>query len=134
MPLSVLIVDDSKAMRMVVRKTLTAAGFDVSEIYEGADGLEALEILNKHQVDVVLSDLHMPNMNGMELLATLNKEGRVPDCFILVTTEGRKERLKEALTLGARGFVIKPFQPEGLRKILSLFVGEPDGKDMDEGP
>ena len=134
MSLSVLIVDDSKAMRMVVRKTLAAAGFDVSEIYEGADGLEALEILDKHKVDVVLSDLHMPNMNGMELLATLNKEGRVPGCFILVTTEGRKERLKQALTLGARGFVIKPFQPEGLRKILSLFVGEPDGKDMDEGP
>ena len=81
MPLSVLIVDDSKAMRMVVRKTLSAAGFDVSEIYEGSDGLEALEILNKHQVDVVLSDLHMPNMNGMELLATLNKEGRVPGLF-----------------------------------------------------
>lgn len=133
MSLRVLIVDDSKAMRMVVKKTLMAAGFDLDALYEGADGQEALKILDEHEVDVVLSDLHMPNMTGMELLATLQEQNRVPKCFILVTTEGRRERLREALALGARGFVIKPFQPEGLRKILSLFVGEPDGQKLEEG-
>jgi two-component system chemotaxis response regulator CheY len=133
MSLKVLIVDDSKSMRAVIKKTLSAAGFAVSECYEGANGLEALEVLREHEVDVVLSDLHMPEMNGLEFLEILHKENRVPRCFILVTTEGRKDRLKQALALGARGYVIKPFQPEGLRKILSLFVGEPDGKDLDQG-
>lgn len=134
MSLKVLIVDDSKAMRGVVKKTLLAAGFAVGQCYEAENGRLALEIMREHDdIDVVLSDLHMPEMSGMEFLAELHKEERVPRCFILVTTEGRKDRLKEALGLGARGYVIKPFQPEGLRKILSLFVGEPDGPDMDEG-
>ena len=133
MPLKVLIVDDSKAMRAVIKKTLKAAGFALEECYEAGDGLEALKVLDQNQVDVVLSDLHMPNMSGLELLERLRQENRVPRCFILVTTEGRKERLREALGLGARGYVSKPFQPEGLRKILSLFVGEPDARDMDEG-
>ncbi len=134
MGLKVLVVDDSRAMRSVIKKTLAAAGFAVDECYEGANGLEALKVLDEHQVDVVLSDLHMPEMNGLELLETLREQDRVPKCFILVTTEGRKDRLRQALGLGARGYISKPFQPEGLRKILSLFVGEPDGKDMDEGP
>jgi two-component system chemotaxis response regulator CheY len=134
MGLNVLIVDDSRAMRSVIKKTLKAAGFSLEQIYEGANGREALEVLDRHPVDVVLSDLHMPEMSGLELLERLREEGRVPRCFILVTTEGRKDRLKEALGLGARGYVSKPFQPEGLRKILSLFVGEPDGQDLDEGP
>lgn len=126
MALKVLIVDDSAAMRAVIKKTLKAAGFSLEESYEASDGAQALEILRSRPVDVVLSDLHMPNLNGMDLLKALHDEGLVPKCFILVTTEGRKDRLKEALALGARGYVIKPFQPEGLRKILSLFVGEPD--------
>lgn len=134
MGLRVLVVDDSRAMRSVIKKTLAAAGFSVDECYEAEHGLEALEVLDQHEVDVVLSDLHMPEMNGLELLETLKEQDRVPKCFILVTTEGRKDRLKQALGLGARGYVSKPFQPEGLRKILSLFVGEPDGQDMEDGP
>ncbi len=134
MGLRVLVVDDSRAMRSVIKKTLAAAGFPVDECYEAEHGLEALQVLDEHEVDVVLSDLHMPEMNGLELLETLKEQKRVPKCFILVTTEGRKDRLKQALGLGARGYVSKPFQPEGLRKILSLFVGEPDGQDMEDGP
>lgn len=133
MALKVLIVDDSAAMRAVVKKTLIAAGFAVAESLEAANGAEALEILRRQAVDVVLSDLHMPQMDGLELLRTLHKEEIVPPCFILVTTEGRKDRLKEALGLGARGYVSKPFHPEGLRKILSMLVGEPDGEQLEQG-
>lgn len=125
MSLRVLVVDDSSSMRAVIKKTLKAAGFPVRQCLEAADGLEALRVLRERPVDVVLSDLHMPRMDGMELLRALHEEQLVPKCFILVTTEGRKDRLKQALGLGARGFVKKPFQPEGLRKILSLFVGPP---------
>jgi two-component system, chemotaxis family, chemotaxis protein CheY len=132
MALRVLVVDDSSSMRAVVRKTLKAAGFAVEQCLEAPDGLTALELLRRQAMDVVLSDLHMPGMNGMDLLRALKQEGLVPRCFILVTTEGRKERLKEALSLGARGFVKKPFHPEGLRKILSLFVGEPDAALLDQ--
>lgn len=134
MPIRVLIVDDSASMRAVVKKTLAAAGYAVETCLEAQNGAEALAILHREPVDVVLSDLHMPEMDGLELLRTLQKEGKVPPCFILVTTEGRKERLKEALGLGARGYVSKPFHPEGLRKILSLLVGEPDGEQLEQGP
>lgn len=132
MALRVLVVDDSSSMRAVVKKTLRAAGFAVEQVLEAPEGLAALDILRRQAVDVVLSDLHMPGMNGMDLLKALKQEGLVPRCFILVTTEGRKERLKEALSLGARGFVKKPFHPEGLRKILSLFVGEPDSALLEQ--
>ena len=134
MAIKVLIVDDSSSMRAVIKKTLAAAGFSVSMSLEASNGREALELLHQQPVDVVLSDLHMPEMDGLELLRTLQKEGRVPPCFILVTTEGRKDRLKEALGLGARGYVSKPFHPEGLRKILSLLVGEPDGEQLEHSP
>ncbi len=131
MGLKVLIVDDSAAMRAMIKKTLKAAGFSLDETYEASDGLQALEILENTQVDVVLSDLYMPNMTGLQLLERLHQEGKVPPCFILVTTEGRKDKLRKALGLGARGYVIKPFQPEGLRKILSLLVGEPDARESE---
>lgn len=131
MALRVLIVDDSAAMRAMVKKTLKAAGFSLESCLEGANGLEALDILHENEVDVVLSDLHMPEMDGLQLLEALQKENNVPKCFILVTTEGRKEKLRQALAFGARGYVLKPFQPEGLRKILSLFVGEPDGDELE---
>jgi two-component system, chemotaxis family, chemotaxis protein CheY len=130
MALKVLIVDDSAAMRSVIKKTLRAAGFKMEQCLEAPDGLKALELLRDNPVDLVLSDLHMPNMDGMELLKNLNRENLVPPCFILVTTEGRKERLREALGLGARGYVVKPFQPEALSKILSLFLGAPDKAPM----
>lgn len=132
MSLRVLVVDDSKTIRGVIKKTLAAAGFGVELLHEAENGQEALDIVHAHEVDVVLSDLHMPVMDGMEFLRTLNREGIVPACFILVTTEGRKEQLREAISLGARGYVTKPFQPEALRKILSLFVGEPDGAQLDD--
>jgi two-component system chemotaxis response regulator CheY len=74
MSLKVLIVDDSKSMRAVIKKTLSAAGFAVSECYEGANGLEALEVLEKESIDIVLSDINMPNMNGIEFLR--EKAGR----------------------------------------------------------
>jgi len=134
MGLSVLIVDDSAVMRAMVKKTLAAAGFAVDQAVEAGDGRQALEILSRNRPDVVLCDLHMPEMDGLELLAALKQAGKVPACFILVTTEGRKDRLRQAMDLGARGYVIKPFQPERLRKILSLFVGEPDGPKLEEGP
>ena len=132
--LKVLIVDDSRSIRGVIKKTLAAAGFSVEELWEAGNGQEAMDLIKAKDVDVVLSDLHMPEMDGLELLRTLNQKGQVPPCFILVTTEGRKEQLREAISLGARGYVTKPFKPEALRKILSLFVGEPDGPELDQSP
>jgi two-component system, chemotaxis family, chemotaxis protein CheY len=132
MALKVLIIDDSAAMRSVVKKTLRAAGFKMDQCLEAPDGAKALELLRENPVDLVLSDWHMPNMDGMELLKRLNQENLVPPCFILVTTEGRKERLREALALGARGYVVKPFQPEALSKILGLFLGEPEQEPTEE--
>jgi two-component system chemotaxis response regulator CheY len=107
----VLIVDDSKAMRMIVRRTLRQAGFDV-DVTEATNGQEALEILRGGGgFDVVLCDWNMPEMTGIELLTKLTEESiDVP--FGFVTSEASSEMLAAAYDAGAKFMIRKPFKPE----------------------
>lgn len=120
-----LIVDDSAAMRAVVKKVIALSGADVSHCLEAANGKEALELLSKEWVDVILTDIHMPVMDGMEFLENLHADemlSRVP--VVLVTTEARREFIDRAAALGARAHVRKPFQPETIKKVLEAILGE----------
>ena len=119
MPL-ILSVDDSASMRQVIAFTLRPAGFEVTE---APDGCKALEILKFKNFDLVLTDLHMPLMNGLELI----KAARMLPLykftpFLFITTECDENRKKEARAAGATGWVIKPFTREQLlatvRKVL----------------
>ena len=122
---SVLIVDDSASMRKIVRKVLKMSGFDVSECLEAGHGIEALQVLERHPIDVVLTDLNMPEMNGIEFMRALRKDERWQDLpVVLITTEARKEYIKEAIFLGARGYLRKPFKPEAVRVLLTDIMGE----------
>jgi len=113
--LHILIVDDSMLIRQVVKKVVRQAGLDVAGFLEAANGQEALDILMKTPVDLVLSDINMPGMDGIEMLMRLRQIERLQELpVIMVTTEGSEERINEAMDLGASGYVLKPFTPERL--------------------
>lgn len=137
MAYDVLIVDDSASMRKIIRKTLILSGFQVGTCVEAANGKEALEVLGQHAVDLVLSDVNMPEMNGVEFLWALHQDPHWRDLpVIMITTESSENVISEAMELGARGYLRKPFRPEQIRSRLTAIMGEPDAKDMagdDEG-
>lgn len=123
MPYNILIVDDSQTMRKVIRKAITISGFDLGNCLEAGNGKEALEILDLHQVDLILADLNMPVMGGLEMIQELRKNknyDQIP--IVLVTTEGSEKRLEELQKIGVNGYIQKPFYPEMIRNILSQIV------------
>lgn len=137
MAYNVLIVDDSASMRKIIRKTLSLSGFQVGTCVEAANGKEALEMLPQHPVDLVLSDINMPEMNGVEFLWQLRQDARWKHLpVVMITTETSEAIVKEAIELGARGYLRKPFRPEQIRSCLSEIMGEPNAEELarnDEG-
>ncbi|WP_298212143.1 response regulator [Ferrimicrobium sp.] len=113
----VLVVDDSRAMRMIVIRQLRQAGFDDAEFLEAQDGIEALHQLSDHEVDLVLSDWNMPEMNGLEFLRELRSHDKeVP--FGFVTSEGTPDMVRLARESGASFLISKPFTPANFRDAL----------------
>jgi two-component system, chemotaxis family, chemotaxis protein CheY len=128
MAFNVLIVDDSATMRALIRKVLGIAGFQVGQYFEGANGLEALEILKREWVDVILTDVHMPEMDGLTLVGKIRQDEiwqNIPVVFI--TTEGRPELVEQFSALGVEGYIKKPFRPEEIKNLLAGIMGEADG-------
>lgn len=125
MAFNVLIVDDSSSMRAVIKRTIKLSGFDVGEYFEAGDGREALEILSGKWVDLVLTDINMPNMNGLELIAEMKKNELLSSIpVIMVTTEGSEKKIQESIRLGAIEYIKKPFFPEDIKKSLRSLMGE----------
>jgi two-component system chemotaxis response regulator CheY len=133
MAYNVLIVDDSATMRALIRKVLVISGFDVGEYFEVGNGLEALEVLEHNWVDIILSDLHMPEMDGAGLVQELKKHEmwrHIP--VVLITTEARPEVINPFLNLGVQDYIQKPFRPETIREKLSGLLGEARTTDASE--
>lgn len=125
MAFNVLIVDDSSSMRAVIKKIIKVSGFNVGQYWEAADGNEAMDILKKEWVDLVLSDINMPNMSGLELISTMNADETLRAIpVVMVTTEGSDEKVNRAKDLGARGYIKKPFLPEDIKMTLCEIMGE----------
>jgi two-component system, chemotaxis family, chemotaxis protein CheY len=119
MAFTVLIVDDSPAMRSFVKRVLEMSGFDMSTCHEAGNGKEALELLSNEWVDVVLTDINMPVMNGQEFVQNLAANEALRSIpVIVVSTDRTDDRVREMIALGAKGYVKKPFQPEELREEL----------------
>jgi two-component system, chemotaxis family, chemotaxis protein CheY len=137
MSYNILIVDDSRTMRQVIKKALGLSGFRVGECLEAGNGVEALEVLSKTWVDLILSDIHMPVMDGFGLLRALKEDENWRDLpVVMITTEANEQRLEEAVALGAKGYIRKPFTPENIRSFLSQVMGDKDDAsilDSDEG-
>jgi len=136
MAFNVLIVDDSSSIRAIVRKIIKVSGFNIGELLEAADGKEAIKVLTDEWVDLVLTDINMPNMNGLELISEMKKDEMLKSIpVVMVTTEGSEKRIQESMKLGASGYIKKPFLPEEIKRTLSAIMGEDeDGqRDYDEG-
>jgi len=121
--LDVLIVDDSAAIRKILQRVLKQAEIPLGEIYEAGDGVEALEALRKQKVGLVLSDINMPNMDGLQLLGRLKSNPEWKDVpVVMITTEGSQAKVLEAVQLGAVGYVRKPFTAEQIKEKLMGIV------------
>jgi two-component system, chemotaxis family, chemotaxis protein CheY len=116
-----LVVDDSPTMRRIVINALKSFGW--TEVLEAGDGIEAIEQLNKSQVDFVVSDWNMPNMSGLELTKAIRASDKFKHLPILmVTTRGLKQDIIEALQAKVNNYVVKPFTPQILKeKIDAIF-------------
>lgn len=134
MAFNVLIVDDSKVMRSVLKKAIMMCGFNVGELLEAGDGQEALTVLKDNWVDLVLTDYNMPVMDGLQLIEEMKKDeilSKIP--VVVVTTEGSEEKIKTFMDKGASDYLQKPFTPEQIKTKLNRLVGEPeDGEQSAE--
>jgi two-component system chemotaxis response regulator CheY len=121
-----LIVDDSSVMRKIVERSLRQAGIDIKQVLEAGNGAEALAVLNQSTVDLILCDINMPVMDGLEFVKQLsgvpNAKG-VP--VVMITTEGSESHVVQALSCGARGYIRKPFTPEQVKEhVIPILVGK----------
>jgi len=107
---TLLVVDDSAMMRKVVVRTLKMAEVEFETVFEAADGSEAVAILRANKVDLIMGDINMPVMNGLELIIKIKEESLAPGVpIVMVTTEGSEPLVRQAIMAGARGFIRKPF-------------------------
>jgi two-component system, chemotaxis family, chemotaxis protein CheY len=125
MAFNVLIVDDSPAMRTFVGRVLEMSGFDLGRRLQAGNGLEALQVLGQEWVDVILTDINMPGMDGEQLLRRLETDPLLRTIpVIVVSTDRTEDRVRQMLALGARGYVKKPFLPETLRDQMERVLGD----------
>ncbi len=118
--LDVLIVDDSAAIRKILQRVLRQADMPIGSVFEAGDGLEALETLKKQKIGLVLSDINMPRMDGLELLSRVKAEEAWKNLpFVMISTESGQNKVLEAVELGAVGYVRKPFTSEQIKEKLS---------------
>jgi len=120
--IKVLVVDDFATMRRIIKGVLKQLGF--KEIIEAEDGTAALEELRKEKVGLIVSDWNMPKMTGLDLLKAVRSDESLKDIpFIMVTAEGQKENVLEAVKAGVSNYIVKPFTPETLSEKLEKVFG-----------
>ena len=120
---SLMIVDDSATMRKIIIRTMRMSGLDFEKTIEAGNGAEALEKLKASAVDIVLCDINMPEMGGMEMVKKVREIDACKDTkIIMVSTESSQEVVDSAISDGANGFISKPFTPEKFQKELSPFM------------
>lgn len=119
----ILIVDDSAAIRKILQRVLRQADVPMGDIYEAGDGVEALAALKDHRIGLVLSDINMPNMDGLQLLSQIRASAEHKELPVLmITTEGSQAKVMEAVNLGANGYVRKPFTADQIKEKLTGIV------------
>ena len=128
MSFNILIVDDSPAMRRVVRRVVDISGLDVGKYMEAENGIEALTVLRAAWVDLIMTDINMPGMDGEELLLEVRKDPLLAAIPVLVVSTDRSDaRARQMISLGANGYVSKPFLPSTLsEEMYRLLGGAPD--------
>jgi two-component system chemotaxis response regulator CheY len=126
MPIRALIIDDSSVMRKIVERSLRQAGIDLAPVLEAGNGAEALVVLQENHVDLILCDVNMPVMDGLEFIKQLPGVPNAKDVpVVMITTEGSESHVVQALSSGARGYIRKPFTPEQVREhVVPVLAGK----------
>lgn len=114
---NILVVDDSRSMRMLIKKMLESAGLFSSNIMEAENGLMALDFVESNNLDLIFTDINMPNMSGLDLVKEIKAKGmKIP--IIVITTDGSQATVVEAIQNGAVGYIKKPFNAEQIKDIV----------------
>lgn len=124
MALNILVVDDSETVRSIILKTLKLSGIELNDPLQAANGREALEVLRENWVDLVLTDINMPDMGGVELVERMKEDDvlkAIP--VVVVSTEGSATRIEDLKAKGVKAYVRKPFTPEQIREVLDEVLG-----------
>lgn len=125
MAYNILIVDDSPAMRRVVKRVIDLSGFEVGSYFEAGDGGEALVLLHAHWVDLIVTDINMPNVDGEQLLLAVRADAMLAEIPVLVvSTDQSASRIEGMMAQGANGYLAKPFMPAALGEQMSRLLGE----------
>lgn len=120
----ILIVDDSILMRAALKRTIDMVGIEIASITEAGNGKEALEVLENNTVDLILTDLNMPEMNGVELVHFLKESSEYANIpVIVITTESSTVRIEELQEAGILDYLHKPFTPEEFRETITRSLG-----------
>jgi two-component system chemotaxis response regulator CheY len=126
-----LIIDDSSVMRKIVERSLRQSGIELTQVFEAGNGAEALGVLKENQVDLILCDINMPVMDGLEFIKQLPGVANAKDVpVVMITTEGSETHVVQALSCGARGYIRKPFTPEHVREQVMPVLG--GNREVDE--
>ncbi len=126
MPIRALIVDDSSVMRKIVERSLAQAGIEMSQVFQAGNGAEALAVLSANRVDLILCDINMPVMDGLEFIKQLpGVENAKSVPVVMITTEGSEAQVVQALSSGASGYIRKPFTPEQVKEqVIPVLAGK----------
>ncbi len=128
MAIELLVVDDSPVTRKMVRRAIGLSGLEIGDVHEAGDGAEALAQLAAHRVDLVLADVNMPVMNGVQLVERMTSDPSLAGIpVVIVATQMPDERVGRLLDMGARAYIAKPFRPEALREVVLQIVGGSGG-------
>ena len=120
---NILVVDDSETVRQVLQLTLSNSGYNVVEAVDGAEALEKLADMKS--VDMIVTDLNMPNIDGLQLIKEIRAAGNhrfTP--IVMLTTESSEEKKQAGREAGASGWIVKPFKPEQLLKVVKMVLGD----------
>jgi two-component system chemotaxis response regulator CheY len=131
MAVNILLVDDSPTVRALITKTLRLTHIEIGELYEAGNGQEALNAMKEHWVDLVLTDINMPVMGGVELIEKMSADpvlNAIP--VIVVSTEGSQQRIDELKSKGVDAYVRKPFTPEMIQQTVHDVLGVTDGNQQ----
>ncbi|MGH9451619.1 MAG: response regulator [Terriglobia bacterium] len=121
--ISVLIVDDSSVMRKIIERSLRQAGIELEKVMEADNGADALTLVAANAIDLIFSDVNMPKMDGLEFLRQVRGIERAKGVPILmITTEGSEQKVVEAITLGAKGYIRKPFSADQVREQVTQLL------------
>jgi len=128
MSYNILVVNDSKTIRLIIAKCLEIAQVPVGKLWEASNGKEGLEILDRECIDLVLVDINMPVMGGMEMVERMDSDNLLSTVpVVIVSTEGSQRRMEELASKGVRAYLRKPFTPEELIQMVREILEGKDG-------